>query len=147
VYDAEIAAIFAEEATELLDNAEVALRSLREAPAANATVELQRLLHTLKGGARMAGITAMGTLSHALETLLERIAGGHVEPAAATLDVVQRSLDELQQMRDSVAAGRAVAPSVALVGEIERAATSTPAPAAAPAPASELQPAELELAP
>src|SRR6185503_9880927 len=93
------------------------------------------------------GVSAMGTLSHALETLIERIAGGHVEPAAATLDVVQRSLDQLQQMRDSVAAGRAVAPSVALVGEIERAATSTPAPAAAPAPASELQPAELELAP
>ena len=147
VYDAEIAAIFAEEAAEILDNAELALRSLRQEPAPAATVELQRLLHTLKGGARMAGISAMGTLSHALETLIERIAGGHVEPAAATLDVVQRSLDQLQQMRDSVAAGRAVAPSVALVGEIERAATSTPAPAAAPAPASELQPAELELAP
>jgi len=134
VYDAEIAAIFAEEAAEILDNAEVALRSLRQDPAPAATVELQRLLHTLKGGARMAGITAMGTLSHALETLIERIAGGHIEPAAATLDVVQRSLDQLQQMRDSVAAGRTVAPSVALVAEIERAATSVRAPAAAPAP-------------
>jgi len=134
VYDAEIAAIFAEEAAEILDNAELALRSLRQDPAPAATVELQRLLHTLKGGARMAGIAAMGTLSHALETLLERIAGRHVEPAAATLDVVQRSLDQLQQMRDSVAAGRAVAPSAALVGEIERTATSAPAAAPAPAP-------------
>ena len=78
----------------------------------------------------MAGITAMGTLSHALETLIERIAGGHVEPVASTLDVVQRSLDQLQQMRDAVAAGRAVAPSDALVGEIERAATSARVPAA-----------------
>ncbi len=69
VYDPEIAAIFAEEAAEILDNAELALRSLRQDPAPSAIVELQRLLHTLKGGARMAGITAMGTLSHALETL------------------------------------------------------------------------------
>ncbi len=139
VYDAEIAAIFAEEAAELLDNAEVALRSLRQEPSPAATVELQRLLHTLKGGARMAGITAMGALSHALETLLERIAGGHVEPAATILDVVQRSLDELQQMRDAVAAGRAVTPAGALVGEIERAAAApaaaAPEPAVAPPPA------------
>jgi chemosensory pili system protein ChpA (sensor histidine kinase/response regulator) len=75
--------------------------------------------------------------------LLERIAGGHVEPAAATLDVVQRSLDELQQMRDAVAAGRSVTPAGALVHEIERAAapgaaparaTAAPASAAAPVP-------------
>ena len=32
--------------------------------------ELKRHLHTLKGGARMAGIAAMGNLSHELETLL-----------------------------------------------------------------------------
>ncbi|HUO67761.1 MAG TPA: Hpt domain-containing protein [Gammaproteobacteria bacterium] len=138
VYDAEIAAIFAEEAAELLDNAEVALRSLRQEPASNATVELQRLLHTLKGGARMAGIIAMGTLSHALETLLERIAGGHVEPAAATLDVVQRSLDELQLMRDAVAAASAVTPAGALVAEIERVAA--PRAPAAPAPAVVAEP-------
>ena len=141
VYDAEIAGIFAEEAAELLDNAEVALRSLRQQPAPAATVELQRLLHTLKGGARMAGITAMGTLSHALETLLERIAGGHVEPAAATLDVVQRSLDVLQQMRDGVAAGRAVSPAGALVGEIERAAAPQ-TPAAEPAPVATAAPSD-----
>ena len=30
--------------------------------------ELKRVVHTLKGGARMAGIRAMGDLSHELET-------------------------------------------------------------------------------
>ena len=34
---------------------------------------LQRFLHTLKGGARMAGVLPVGDLSHALETLLSRI--------------------------------------------------------------------------
>ena len=36
--------------------------------------ELLRALHTLKGGARMAGIRAMGDLSHEAETLLARFA-------------------------------------------------------------------------
>ena len=40
--------------------------------------ELQRQLHTLKGGARMAGITAMGDLSHELETLVLHIDTGAV---------------------------------------------------------------------
>ena len=33
--------------------------------------ELKRVVHTLKGGARMAGIRAMGDLSHELETLMQ----------------------------------------------------------------------------
>ena len=39
---------------------------------------LKRPLHTLKGGARMAGITAMGDLSHELETLVMQIDSGAV---------------------------------------------------------------------
>ncbi|HUL83685.1 MAG TPA: Hpt domain-containing protein [Gammaproteobacteria bacterium] len=130
-FDPEIAGIFAEEAAEILDNAELALRALRENPAPAATVEMQRLLHTLKGGARMAGVSAMGTLSHALESLLERLAGGKIEPSAETLDLVQRSLDRLQQMRDSVQSGRGVAPAAALVLELEQ--TGGAAARAAPA--------------
>jgi chemosensory pili system protein ChpA (sensor histidine kinase/response regulator) len=120
-FDPEIAGIFAEEAGEILDNAELALRALRENPAPGTTVELQRLLHTLKGGARMAGIDAMGTLSHALETLLERLADGRIAAEADTLDLVQRSLDQLQQMRDVVDAGRSPTAAAALVAELERA--------------------------
>ena len=132
-FDPEVAAIFAEEAAEILDNAELALRALREKPSPAATVELQRLLHTLKGGARMAGVSSMGALSHALETLLERLADGRVEPAAETLDLVQRSLDQLQQMRDVVDAGRSSAPAAGLVAELERAGGARRATAPAPA--------------
>ena len=133
-FDPEIAAIFAEEAAEILDNAELALRALRENPSPAATVEMQRLLHTLKGGARMAGVSAMGALSHALESLLERLAGGRIEPSAETLDLVQRSLDRLQQMRDAVDAGRAVSPAAALVLELEQVGGAA-APRAPGAPA------------
>ena len=41
--------------------------------------ELKRHLHTLKGGARMAGITAMGNLSHEIETLLIPVDDGRVK--------------------------------------------------------------------
>src|SRR5690606_11351069 len=74
-FDPEIAAIFMEEAAEILENAERALEALRgDGEGSSSVVELQRLLHTLKGGARMAGVTPMGDLSHALETLLAGMA-------------------------------------------------------------------------
>ena len=69
-FDPEIAAIFAEEAAEILDNSEAALQEVRQRQDQSAVAMLQRFLHTLKGGARMAGVLPMGDLSHALETLL-----------------------------------------------------------------------------
>ena len=80
---------------------------------------LQRFLHTLKGGARMAGVLPMGDLSHALETLLSRIAEGHSRATPAALDLVQRGLDELQQMRDAIDAGRAIGAARGLIAQLE----------------------------
>jgi chemosensory pili system protein ChpA (sensor histidine kinase/response regulator) len=140
-FDPEIAAIFAEEAAEILDNSQGALQDVRQRQDQGSIVVLQRFLHTLKGGARMAGIVAMGDLSHALETLLVRIADGLSAATPAALDLVQRGLDELQHMRDAIDAGRLAGPS-ALVAELEgyaapAAAVAAPAtPAAAPAPAA-----------
>ena len=68
-YDAEIAAIFTEESAELLESADKALVEWIKERSAQPMDELKRHLHTLKGGARMAGITAMGNLSHEIETL------------------------------------------------------------------------------
>jgi chemosensory pili system protein ChpA (sensor histidine kinase/response regulator) len=118
-FDPEIAAIFAEEASELLDNSEAALQELRQRQDPPAVAMLQRFLHTLKGGARMAGVLPMGDLSHALETLLVQIAEGRSEATPAALDLVQRGLDELQQMRDAIDAGRAIAPVSGLIAELE----------------------------
>jgi chemosensory pili system protein ChpA (sensor histidine kinase/response regulator) len=116
-FDPEIAGIFAEEAAEILDNAEVALQELRQHQDPGALVELQRFLHTLKGGARMAGIPAMGNLSHALETLLVDVAGGRIKADAPTVDVVQRCLDQLHRMREDIDSG-AVAHAGALLAEL-----------------------------
>ena len=111
-FDPEIAGIFTEEATELLEAAEAAVSAWREEPDnAELRAALKRPLHTLKGGARMAGIQQMGDLSHELETLVMQIDQGVVAPTPAALAVVQASVDELARMREAVASGRGLAPA------------------------------------
>ena len=122
-YDPDIAAIFAEEAMELLEKAETAVQDLGSGNAMQDGLrELQRLLHTIKGGARMAGIMTMGDLSHALESLLAAAADGLVEFDQSSLGLVRESLDQLQQMRDTVDAGQPVAGAPDLITAIEAAA-------------------------
>ena len=71
-FDADIAGIFSEEASELLELADAVLgRWRRDRADAGSVIELKRILHTLKGGARMAGLRAMGDLSHEMESALE----------------------------------------------------------------------------
>ena len=67
----EILEIFLEEADELtegIDNTIDAWLSERDNP--EHLDEMKRLLHTLKGGARLAGMTQIGDLSHHFETFL-----------------------------------------------------------------------------
>jgi len=111
-YDPEVAEIFAEEATELLEVCQNQLGAWREAPADAALLAaLKRPLHTLKGGARMAGITVMGDLSHELESLVNHIDGGLLPPSGEAFEVLQAGLDDLARMRDGVVAGRGIAPA------------------------------------
>ncbi len=57
---------------EVADGALGALRADRGSR--ERVVELQRALHTIKGGARMAGLLSIGDFAHEMEELLERIA-------------------------------------------------------------------------
>jgi len=120
-YDAEIAAIFTEESAELLEEADQALIAWSKDRSVQPMEELKRHLHTLKGGARMAGITAMGNLSHELETLLISVDEGRVKATPAVEDLLQRSVDELHRMRDTVIAGKPVKPSTELEQRIQNA--------------------------
>ena len=118
-FDPDIALIFTEEATELLDAAEGALQdwnSARSDPLRLAA--LKRPLHTLKGGARMAGIRSMGDLSHELETLIGQIELGIVEPDERTCGVLQSSVDELARMRESVVSNRPLRAARVLIARI-----------------------------
>ncbi|MFT3907168.1 MAG: Hpt domain-containing protein [Steroidobacteraceae bacterium] len=137
-YDPDIAAIFCEEATELLESAGNALADWNRTPdSAEFVGALRRPLHTLKGGARMAGISAMGDLSHELETLITQIEHGLASGDVSARQVAQQAIDELAHMRDAVAAGRPVAPAQALVARIQAVARGAAAPAVAAAPLPE----------
>ncbi|HLG53276.1 MAG TPA: Hpt domain-containing protein [Steroidobacteraceae bacterium] len=155
-YDPDVAAIFSEEATELLEAADAALGALRaERGSRERVTELQRALHTLKGGARMAGIGAMGDLSHELEWLLMHVGDDTVQLDERSLEVLQSSLDELNRMRDYVGAGRPVESARDLITRIRligrgrpalpvAAPPAVPEAAAAPAPPA---PVEMEAVP
>lgn len=115
-FDPEIAAIFAEEAAELLDAADAAVARMAEGSGDDQPVaDLQRYLHTLKGGARMAGLTVMGDFSHELETLLIRVGEGLIPRTAVIDDLLQASLDELHRLREDVMTGvqRELSPQLA----------------------------------
>jgi len=123
-FDPEVAAIFTDEATELIDAAERALAEWRSQPtSADGRQSLKRPLHTLKGGARMAGITPMGDLSHELETLVVAVDKGAVGATPGVFDVVQASLDELARMREQVVNGRPVVPARAIIATTEEEST------------------------
>jgi chemosensory pili system protein ChpA (sensor histidine kinase/response regulator) len=134
-YDPDVAAIFTEEAAELLDVADAALSSWSRDRANHALIfELKRALHTIKGGARMAGVRAMGDLSHELETFVEGVESKRFATNDEVIAVLQASLDELHRMRDTVSSGNRVKQARELLARIHALAGLPPAaPALKPA--------------
>ena len=136
-FDHEIANIYSEEATELLEAAQASLNSWNaDRKAKDPVAELQRQLHTLKGGARMAGIAAMGDLSHEVETLVIQIDAGAVVAGDPAYTVLQNSLDELARMRDTVSGGSLPSPARALMAQIRALSAGQGAAAAPPTSAA-----------
>ncbi|MDQ3495690.1 MAG: Hpt domain-containing protein [Pseudomonadota bacterium] len=148
--DPELIDIFVEESGDLLDHADGLLAQLRDAPdEREPLVGLQRDLHTLKGGARMAGIMAIGELGHAMESLLEAVVEQRSELGRDGIPLLERGFDRLHAMVTRAGARRAIGPSQALVDDFdarsrgitaaERAAAEA-MPARMPAPKVELKP-------
>jgi len=136
-FDHEIANIYSEEATELLEAAQGSLTGWnKDRKDKQPVAELQRQLHTLKGGARMAGVSAMGDLSHELETLVLQIDSGEVAGDDHAHAVMQASLDELSRMRDLVSSGTLPGEARGLIAQIRGLANEPAVSLAAAAPAS-----------
>ena len=101
--DQELYEIFVEEATEIIDSSESSLRNWSESPEDRELMaEFQRLLHTLKGGARMVDVNAIGDLSHALESLLTHVVDGTVAANDDLFALLQESHDRLAEMLEKV---------------------------------------------
>ncbi|MCW5581230.1 MAG: Hpt domain-containing protein, partial [Luteimonas sp.] len=127
--DAELVDIFIEEASDLLDHSDGLLAQLRQSPdAREPLVGLQRDLHTIKGGARMAGVFAIGELGHAMESLLEAVVEQRCELDRTGIGLLERGFDRLHAMVTRVGERRAIATSQALIDDIVALAHGQPLP-------------------
>ncbi|MBZ4038565.1 Hpt domain-containing protein [Lysobacter sp. 13A] len=152
--DPELVDIFVEEGSDLLDHSDGLLAQLRQHPTEREPlVGLQRDLHTLKGGARMAGIMAVGELGHVMESLLEAVVDQRRELGQDGIPLLELGFDRLHAMLTRVGDRRAIAMPEALIAEFEARSlggttvtTDTAAGAGAgagadtPAPVRELKP-------
>jgi chemosensory pili system protein ChpA (sensor histidine kinase/response regulator) len=93
----EIVTIFLEEANEVLARSDTLLNTWRDNVAELDLVQnLQREIHTFKGGARMAGLSVLGDLSHEMESLLEKIAEKSLPPSVSAIQALETGCDQLQ---------------------------------------------------
>src|SRR5581483_5464127 len=119
--DPDLLEIFTQEGTELLDHSDGLLVALRDAPEQREPVAgLQRDLHTLKGGARVAGIAPIGDLAHVMETLLEAVADGRRETDPLVLESLERGFDRLHQLLQRVMRGQAIAMPAKAIARFEQ---------------------------
>ncbi|GAB4345936.1 MAG: hypothetical protein Kow006_03730 [Gammaproteobacteria bacterium] len=120
----ELVDIFLEEAEEILDNTENTLEHWNNNPANHGLVgELERQLHTLKGGARMAELTSVADLSHTMETLLKAVIDGKVEVSRDLFDALHQSVDTLVGMIEKIRHGSTPDPVQPLIDMLDSLAT------------------------
>ncbi|AZR26510.1 response regulator [Xanthomonas vasicola pv. arecae] len=118
--DGELVDIFVEEGRDLLDHCDGLIARMREVPEDRDVLNgLQRDLHTLKGGARMAGINAIGDLGHAIESLLEAVAANRTDIDRDDVRLFERGFDRLHQLLTRTGMHRAVAMPTDLVEAFE----------------------------
>ncbi|MBB1608206.1 MULTISPECIES: Hpt domain-containing protein [unclassified Pseudomonas] len=145
--DEEMVAIFLEEAVDILDSAGQALAQWSQAPETPAPLStLQRDLHTLKGGARMAEIREIGDLSHELESLYEGLLDQRFQAGPGLAGLLQACHDCLAQQLDQLQAGQPLTDPDALIQRI-RAFRQNPETALTAAPAEPQPEAEAEAEP
>ncbi|MFM9917360.1 MAG: Hpt domain-containing protein [Rhizobacter sp.] len=134
--DAELFPIFEEEGEELLGELAIRLQDWARQPAdASQPAGAMRTLHTLKGGARLAGAMRLGELVHRLESRIENLMAqpedapvnaADVEPLLGRCDALREAFEAVQQaaavLPEPVMMTRpsAVAPPVSIdEGEVE----------------------------
>ncbi|XTQ95398.1 Hpt domain-containing protein [Xanthomonas sacchari] len=129
--DRELVDIFVDEGKDLLDHCDRLIAELRAAPQDRDVLGgLQRDLHTLKGGARMAGINAIGDLGHGIESLLEAVAAHRTELDRQDVQLLERGFDRLHQLLTLTGNHRAVAMPQDLIGAFDARAHGQATPAA-----------------
>jgi chemosensory pili system protein ChpA (sensor histidine kinase/response regulator) len=127
--DPDLFPVFEEEAADLFPQLAGALRQWAARPEnLGARRETLRVLHTLKGSARLAGAMRLGEMAHRLESAIESLGsesveGAQIEPMLARFDGLQAVFDGLRKLTRQPAAPEPVPAAVP--------DAAAPAPAAA----------------
>ncbi len=118
--DEEILEIFLEEARELIDEQEDTLQVWSGDLSNQDHLQLLlRQLHTLKGGARLSGVSNIADLSHELETLFEAAVSGRLKADEPLLDLAVTGRTQLEKMLNEVTENSSIVSSNRLIAELQ----------------------------
>ncbi|MDP3520492.1 MAG: Hpt domain-containing protein [Hydrogenophaga sp.] len=105
--DAELLAIFMDEAREVLASGQQSVLTLsRESAQLGAMTTLRRAFHTLKGSARMVGLSAFGEAAWAMEQVLNARLAEQAPADAPLLDLAREALGAMAQWVEALAQGQ-----------------------------------------
>ncbi len=117
--DAELIAIFLDEAMDSLEASTSALyRWLEDNSNLGLLAELQRHLHTIKGGARMSEMNDVGDLSHELEDIYEALSLKRLQASNDLINLLLKSHDTLEEMLSAIRSQQPTVPAKALCADI-----------------------------
>jgi chemosensory pili system protein ChpA (sensor histidine kinase/response regulator) len=131
--DPDLFPVFEEEAKELLPQLQGGLREWIANPGNDlAREQVKRVLHTLKGSARLAGALRLGEMTHHAESAIEVIDTGHV--TSADLEPIQGHVDAITEafacLQTDQRQDRQTGSTVPLADAAAASTMAAPAPAA-----------------
>ncbi|MDH3327496.1 MAG: response regulator, partial [Gammaproteobacteria bacterium] len=116
----ELIDIFMEEALELIEKGHEKISDTREIDTPFLT-SIQRLLHTMKGSARMAGVTSIGDIAHMLESVFENVISKSIPLPTTLAQLTQETLDAISDMVEDAQAGTDLRIHKELISKLEKA--------------------------
>jgi two-component system chemotaxis sensor kinase CheA len=104
--DADLLAIFFEEAREQIDALDQGLVQLEHTPDDRELIQgIFRAAHTLKGSSGAMGLRVMANLTHAMEDVLDQVREGRLAVTADIMDQLLHGLDLLRSLEQALEAG------------------------------------------
>jgi len=98
--------IFIQEAEENLENLENLIITLEENPGDSGTInEAFRAIHSLKGGAGLAGFSSIKDFAHIVEDLFENIRNGSLSISEDLISIILKAMDNLKMMISNIKGG------------------------------------------
>ena len=119
--DAELLDIFLEEAGELDQAITTEFANFKDDTSnIEALKALQRHLHTIKGGARLAGIASIGDLTHEAETVYEQMVQGRLAPSVGWVNIMQGVQDILSLQIEELKTNKRTFHATQAVNELQK---------------------------